>query len=313
MGATKPFKTLDEQIELLKSRGLAIDDEEKAKQLLLKSRYYNVVNGYASFIQSTSDVYHQGANFAELYALYMHDKALKHIFFNKIIKVEQIIKSYITYVFSESYQQRFAYLNSTNFVPDRPLEVAELIAKLSKFVAQPRRGADSINHYKDFHKYVPLWVLVNDLDFGTIEFFFKLMKQQDKHKVVRLVNDCYNKSYDNEHRFKASDIAKCLANIRQIRNICAHDARLIKAKCNRHIPYIKYLHDRLKIANNVNRQDVYNVYVVLQIFLTKAEYDTLTAQISNKMQHLQATLISIDIDTINKAYGFPTSWSKKIA
>lgn len=40
---SKPFKTLDEQISILKSRGLIIPDEEAAKLSLLCNNYYNVI------------------------------------------------------------------------------------------------------------------------------------------------------------------------------------------------------------------------------------------------------------------------------
>ena len=41
----KEFKTIDEQIEILKSRGLVFDDEEFAKEKLLETNYYNTING----------------------------------------------------------------------------------------------------------------------------------------------------------------------------------------------------------------------------------------------------------------------------
>ncbi len=46
---SKPFKTLDEQISILKSRGLIIPDEEAAKLSLLCNNYYNVINYYSKF------------------------------------------------------------------------------------------------------------------------------------------------------------------------------------------------------------------------------------------------------------------------
>lgn len=42
----KKFKTYDEQIELLKTRGLKIDDENFALNKLQEDNYYNIINGY---------------------------------------------------------------------------------------------------------------------------------------------------------------------------------------------------------------------------------------------------------------------------
>lgn len=44
--AEKAFKTIDEQLDLLRSRGLTIDDESKAKQFLLYNNYYRI-SGYS--------------------------------------------------------------------------------------------------------------------------------------------------------------------------------------------------------------------------------------------------------------------------
>ena len=41
----KEFKTLDEQIAILRSRGLTIPDEQAAKKFLLYNNYYRV-SGY---------------------------------------------------------------------------------------------------------------------------------------------------------------------------------------------------------------------------------------------------------------------------
>lgn len=44
--ADKDFKTIDEQIEILRSRGLTIEDEAEAKDFLLRNNYYRV-SGYS--------------------------------------------------------------------------------------------------------------------------------------------------------------------------------------------------------------------------------------------------------------------------
>lgn len=42
----KPFKTYDEQIDILKSRNLEIKDKSKAKDILSQINYYNLINSY---------------------------------------------------------------------------------------------------------------------------------------------------------------------------------------------------------------------------------------------------------------------------
>ena len=54
MPITKDFKTIDEQINILKSRGLKIGNEQKAKNILKKYNYFDVINGFESFFLETA-------------------------------------------------------------------------------------------------------------------------------------------------------------------------------------------------------------------------------------------------------------------
>lgn len=69
---SKPFKTYDEQIEILSSRGLYIENLKDAKVILSQVNYYNLINGYRTpFLDNASsnkveDVYKPGSSFEEI-------------------------------------------------------------------------------------------------------------------------------------------------------------------------------------------------------------------------------------------------------
>ena len=46
----KPFRTIDQQIYLLEKRNLKFKDKEKAREILLKNNYYNLINNYMKII-----------------------------------------------------------------------------------------------------------------------------------------------------------------------------------------------------------------------------------------------------------------------
>ena len=46
MDLDKPFRTYDEQIDLLQDRGLCITDREFANHALSTISYYDLINGY---------------------------------------------------------------------------------------------------------------------------------------------------------------------------------------------------------------------------------------------------------------------------
>ena len=72
----KPFADKIQQIDILKSRNLLFLDENKAKRVLMRYGYYEIVNGYKMFLledNSTRERYKSGATFEHLTALYELD------------------------------------------------------------------------------------------------------------------------------------------------------------------------------------------------------------------------------------------------
>lgn len=109
----KEFKTYQEQIEILKSRGIVINNEEFALEKLQEDNYYNIINGYkALFIDSNQ--YIQGTTFEEIYSLFEFDRNLKSILLKNILIVENILRTLIAYNFSLKYGND-NYLKIDNF------------------------------------------------------------------------------------------------------------------------------------------------------------------------------------------------------
>ena len=84
----KTFKNLDEQIEILKSRGLVINDVDKAKDILLRENYF-FLSGYRYlFNRSWKDInFIPGTTFEELYSVFIFDRKLRNIFFQNLLIV----------------------------------------------------------------------------------------------------------------------------------------------------------------------------------------------------------------------------------
>lgn len=53
----KEFTTYEEQIEILKSRNLIIEDDVAFEEILKDIGYYNLINGYSSIFKSNDDKY----------------------------------------------------------------------------------------------------------------------------------------------------------------------------------------------------------------------------------------------------------------
>ena len=81
MGA-KTFKTLNEQIDIMRNKGLVIDNEKYAKEVLLRENYF-FLNGYRHiFLKSANNkVFIDGTKFEEMYSLFLFDRKLRNILF----------------------------------------------------------------------------------------------------------------------------------------------------------------------------------------------------------------------------------------
>ena len=99
----KTFKTLDEQIDILKSRGLVITDLEKTKNILLRENYF-FISGYRHlFMKSWKDSnFIPGTTFEELYAMFVFDRRVRNIFFKNLLIIENNMKSLISYQLSKN-------------------------------------------------------------------------------------------------------------------------------------------------------------------------------------------------------------------
>lgn len=67
----KEFKTYDEQIDLLKTRGLKFVDEDFALNKLEEDNYYSIINGYKNLFLDKEDgnKFKNNVTFDEIYSL----------------------------------------------------------------------------------------------------------------------------------------------------------------------------------------------------------------------------------------------------
>ena len=84
--SNKNFKTLDEQIDILRYKGMIVNNEEYTKEVLLRENYF-FLNGYRhSFLRSESDRrFIEGTTFEELYSLFLFDRQFRNIIFKNLL------------------------------------------------------------------------------------------------------------------------------------------------------------------------------------------------------------------------------------
>lgn len=298
----KVFKNLDEQIEILRQKGLIVNDEEKAKKILLKENYF-FISGYRHFFMTEKDKFIVGTTFEELYAMFLFDRKLRNIFFKNLLIVENNIKSIISYSLSKQYGFREKdYLNAKNFTNNtiKNRQVNDVLNKVSRQIRINGSQHSATMHYITNYGYVPLWILVKVLSFGLIAEFYDIFKHEDKKRIA----DFYK--LDTE---VLSTYLHILANYR---NLCAHEDILYDHKTPKEVSDCKY-HEFLKIPKIENeyiygKNDLFAVIIIFKQMLSESEFRELINEVGYEIDLLEGKTEILPINHFINKIGFPNNW-----
>ena len=215
----KQAKSLDEQVTLLRGRGVVISDENKAKEYLSDIGFYRL-----SFYSHAFEVtYPQlgslrkhdirpDTRIEDIVALYYYDFDLRTILNRYLSRIEVSIRATITYELSMKYRP-----DDTWFVSPAVMTPA-FIANFNREVYSHLRGKPAIkrHHDKYYGPYAPAWKTIEFMTMGNLEALYgSLILDTDK----KLISTKY-------HEGATASFQSYLSAIREVRNACAHGAVL---------------------------------------------------------------------------------------
>lgn len=300
----KVFKSLAEQIDILKDKGLVINDEDKAKEILLRENYF-FISGYRHlFMKSMKDrEFIEGATFDELYSVFLFDRRVRNIMFEYILVIENNIKSILSYQLSKKYGiKEKDYLNPKNFTQDniKQRQVYDILNKMKRQIRVNGRQHTATTHYLDNYGYIPLWILVKVLSFGILSELYSILKIEDASAVADI------------YRIDPNEMSSYLTILANFRNLCAHEDILYEHRTQREIPDTKY-HRYLNINMtddhyDYGKNDLFAVVIIMKRMLTKEEFNDFLFQVGYEIDILEGTIKSINPSTILEKLGFPENW-----
>lgn len=235
----KEFKTFNQQLTILRNRGMVVPTDGKPKRFLEQENYYNVINGYKDLFLSkdsqgnaiSPETYLPNTHFNELKALFLFDRELRSLFLKYLLIFENSFKTVISYEFSQKYPKANSYLDIANYRDDDPKGVLKQISILTKTIHDNVGAKGAIKHYIEEHGSVPLWVLVNYLTIGNLSYLYSALKDSEKNAVAKCYSTKYEKQYKptNTLRISSEDMESALKIFNLVRNQCAHDERLFNS------------------------------------------------------------------------------------
>lgn len=302
--ANKVFKTLNEQIDILKERGLIINNEKEVHDILLRENYF-FINGYRHLFakEKGNDIFIDGTRFEELYATFIFDRKIRNIFFKYLLVVENNVKSIISYQLSRKYGYKEKdYLNVENFNQDplRRRQVNDVINKMKRQISVNGDKHTATMHYIVKYGYIPMWILVKVLSFGIVSELYAILKYEDQKPIA----DVYKTQPDI--------LGLYLSIIANYRNLCAHEEILYDYRTQREIPD-NYIHSALNIEKNLDgykygKNDLFALIIMLKTLLSESEFRSLIYEINYEIETLDTKVSTVPLKSILNKIGFPDNW-----
>ncbi len=300
----KTFKSLDEQIAILRTKGLTINDEELAKDILLRENYFFLTGYRFLFMRSLNDRrFIEGTRFEELYAMFVFDRQLRNILFKNILVVENNLKSIMSYVLSKNHGfKEKNYLNPNNFVHDssKNKQINDLIHKMKRQISINGKQHSATSHYLTNYGYIPLWVVVKVLSFGIVGELYTILQKDDQKEVA----DVFNVEIDSLEEY-----LPILANYR---NLCAHEDICYLNRSQAIIGNTLY-HNLLNIPKMdgeyiYGKNDLFALIIILKRILKRDDFSMMLNELSYELDILEGKLSTIPIEKILDKMGFPINY-----
>lgn len=212
----KSATTIDQQLDLLKSRGLTVNDADKAREILLDMGYYRL--GFYLFpfeksypeLRNRTHEYVEGASFEDAVNLYYFDFDLRLLLMRYLNRIEIAFRTSLVYNLSNKYNSNPVWFVNPVIVNRPYAREFERKVYTSDFKRNPVIHRHHQNNPND--RFAPAWKTLEFMTFGAVMKLYEQLKELDDKIFVA-------------HKFGIRQVVtfeSYMHTIRQVRNACAH-------------------------------------------------------------------------------------------
>jgi len=287
----KPALTYDDQIQLLKSRGLSIQDENKALHILQVISYYRLSGYWFPLLEDkVNHKFKSNAEFETAFNLYKFDREFRLLILGELEKIEVAVRS-------QMIQQLSLKISPFWFEDVSQFKKAHVHKKTIDKIRDELKRSDEefILKFKEKYQneFPPSWMTLEVTSFGSLSVLFSALNPG------RAKRDIANYFGLNERTFQS-----WLHSIVYLRNVCAHHSRL----WNRDIRVKPQIPDNPKkqwLKNSEIEND--KVYFLLSMILYLIQTINPKNSITSRFKSLLTKYPNVDV----KAMGFPDNWEEE--
>ncbi len=219
----KVFLTYEEQVDLLVSRGMLVDNREYCAHVLSKLNYYRLSGYWFPLFDQKLGRFKDGTQFTDIVSFYDFDEQLREWLFVALSKIETSVRALLGY-------------NLGNIDPHIHLDVNQLNAH-ARQVAKSKKNKKQLTNYEmwreryesavqssheDFVKHhlkyykgkLPIWAAVEIMDWGLLSYLYGMCPKNVREAIA------------NHLVLTAPQAESWLKSLNIVRNYVAHHARV---------------------------------------------------------------------------------------
>lgn len=305
--------TYQQQINLLKSRGLIINDSKRAEKHLASISYYRLSAYMLPYRKRdndgrSTDIFKENTTWEMVYKLYVLDRKLRLLIFDAIERLEIAVRTQIAYVLSHKYGAHWQD-NPTIFKPSKTFInknnktiTTDIYTDIQKHIHQQvndQKAEAFIQHYISNYnnpKNPPSWMCIETLYFKQLSSICTQLKNRSDRSAIS--------SY-----FKLSPETFCswLHAINYLRNLCAHHSRVWNRNMNI-VPEKMLYSKELKWISNPEKAKRSKIYYFLCILIYMMQTVNPSSKFTNRIKDLLT-----EYKELNRLHemGFPENWTNE--
>jgi len=294
----KDVLALQEQVDLLKRRGLSIPGEDRAKSYLQTIGYYRLSGYFRSFqmpdyVPPEDGIEHpfrHGTTFDDILNLYVSDRKLRLLMVDALERIEVAVRVLISNTMCVRRDNAFWFMDTENFRSGYLHSPRGYRYFIKQVEANTRNGtSEACTHYHETYsepEHPPSWIVIESLTMGVWSKLYDGLKKPDQKNIAKYT------PFDKKH------FGDWIYVLTLYRNACAHHERIWNRVFSRQAPEVgRYAYKEKENFGNTP----YAKFVVTYAFLKAIN------QKSNWPIRLKALMDDWPLD-IHTHMGFPKDW-----
>lgn len=283
----KPYKTFEEQYQLLAEHDIMTEDEDGAKDFVIRQLkqygYYNLVNAYQDKLANKNEKFDPPINFGFLILLKQTDEQLSRIFLPPLLHFENTFGIILSHCIADHFGVFERWVDGPGYLDSKHYQSNQMSAKktlrqLRELATGKSANGDKISlkvsssllSYRNNHNHIPPWILINDTSLSELTNWYLISEPFIKEEIA---NEIFPGSLSLEVRKNL--LADSLQIVRAYRNTIAHGTSISKVphpggKRPRKLkaPIVQYFNDSKILTtsdldNGIGTNDLYSLLLIL--------------------------------------------------